>query len=384
MEEAMSEEIKVINGEDIASVDKNFYVDRSLKYPLVWYDVKCAPLDLYGIMRSADNSTYVRLPESIAERVNDGVQSLNYNTSGARVRFSTDSPYIALRCVYKKMSKFPHMPATGVSGFDLYLDTDYDSVYYRTFIPDIKNGETGYVCSGELTQREGMNSYTVNFPLYNRMDEVYIGIAPDAVMDHGKRYTIEKPIVFYGNSVTQGGCASRPGNAYTAMVARWLDADHINLGFSGSGKSEPDMIDYIASLDMSFFVYDYDHNAGSVDYLKSSHERGFKQFREKQPDTPVIMLSMPNWEWKNQTYCFDGGTVPFGYAKYRRDVIYNTYSNAIKAGDERVMFVDGRSYFAGRNRYDCTVDGSHPNDLGMYKMAESVADAIELFLRKLK
>lgn len=372
---------------EISKIDKNFDIQTKLdKSDIKYYDLKCGNFEIYGLYKPYEVDGYCRMDRNVASAVSEGVASLNICTAGGRIRFKTNSKYVAIyrNLVFFKEGggKLPHMPAVGSSGYDIYLVENGQQIFYRSFIPEYNFNETfEQVIDFEDDSEKDI---IIHMPLYNGCSSMYIGLQENAYIKESSGYKKASPMLFYGSSITQGGCASRPGNAYTAMVARWLDADHINLGFSGSGKSEPDMIDYIASLDMSFLVYDYDHNAGSVDYLKSSHERGFKQFREKQPDTPVIMLSMPNWEWKNQTYCFDGGTVPFGYAKYRRDVIYNTYSNAIKAGDERVMFVDGRSYFAGRNRYDCTVDGSHPNDLGMYKMAESVADAIELFLRKLK
>lgn len=109
-------------------------------------------------------------------------------------------------------------------------------------------------------------------------------------------YSIEKPIVFYGSSITQGGCASRPGNSYTHIICRWLDANMVNLGFSGNAKGEPEMAELISQIDMGALVMDYDHNAPDAEYLLNTHENFFKIIRSNHPYLPVIFVSKPDFD----------------------------------------------------------------------------------------
>lgn len=358
---------------DITEIDKNFAGKSADGRPLEWHSADSAPFKVYGVKKNREGF-FTRLPKELGENVNDMVKALYANTAGGRVRFSTDSKYLCIRSVYNGYSCHPHMPATGSGGFDLYCDQDEGSAFHRLFIPPTShNGE--YLFNVVKLSGE-MRSYTLNMPLYADVGDLMIGIEPGARLCEGKEYKVKKPIVFYGSSITQGGCASRPGNCYTAMIANELDADHVNLGFSSGGLAEENMMEYISGLEMSVLVYDYDHNAPSPEHLEKTHKRGFEIFRSRQPDTPVVFVSMPCW-YSTSTKEYDG----IGFM--RRNTIYNTYIDALGSGDKNVCFVDGRSLFAGKERYACTVDGIHPNDLGMFKMAQGIGDAIEFLWRKL-
>ena len=175
-----------------------------------------------------------------------------------------------------------------------------------------------------------------------------------------KPYTIEKPIVYYGNSVTQGGCASKPGNSFPGFLGRWLDADYLNFGFSGAGYGEESIAEYIAGLNMSLLFMDYDHNAPTIEYLRRTHYRFYRIVRENNPELPIIMASMPNLDLQPT------------YRSERRAVIRESYERAIAEGDRLVWFIDGIKMFGEEERDACTMDGAHPNDLGFYLMAKSI------------
>ncbi len=172
-------------------------------------------------------------------------------------------------------------------------------------------------------------------------------------------YRNEKPVVYYGSSITQGGCACRPGNAYQAMIGRKYNLDHINLGFSGSAKGEPEMAEHIASLEMEAFVCDYDHNAPSLEHLQNTLPEFYRIIREKHPDLPVIFVTKPDILLRPD------------WCKERRDYIFSVYEEA-KAKGENVYFIPGEELFAGENWDDCTVDRCHPNDLGFFRMAQRI------------
>jgi lysophospholipase L1-like esterase len=202
-------------------------------------------------------------------------------------------------------------------------------------------------------------------PRNEELEDVIIELDDDARIDAPTPYTLEVPMVFYGSSITEGGCASRPANAYTALLSRWLDADYINLGFSGAAKGELELATYIAGLEMSVLVIDYDHNAPNVEHLEQTHELFFKEIRKIRPNLPILFLTKPD---------FDSNP---GDSAKRREVIYKTYENARLSGDELVYFIDGETYFGKTNRESCTIEGCHPNDLGFMRMAETIYPVVK-------
>ena len=214
-----------------------------------------------------------------------------------------------------------------------------------------------------------MREITLHFPLYSDVCELFIGLQKDAVVEKATPYSITKPVVFYGSSVTQGCCATRPGNSYAAILSKWFDFDFINLGFSGNGKGEQAMADYIAGLDMSMFVMDYDHNAPDLAYLSATHPKMYQTIRSSHPDIPIIMMSAMSLPHILENH----------YA--RRDFIYNTYLDARSHGDQNVYFWDGSKEFAPYADYG-TIEGSHPNDYGFYGMASSLRKIIAPIFQK--
>ena len=188
-------------------------------------------------------------------------------------------------------------------------------------------------------------------------------------MRKAKPYTYTKPVLFYGSSITQGGCASHAGAEHVGAVCRWLDADHINLGFSGSARAEKPMQEYLASLDPSVFVLDYDHNAPNPEYLEQTHYPLYETIRKAHKTTPIIFITRPDFE-----------VDAFGDA--RRAVIYNTYCKAKNQGDDLVWFIDGETMFGSHERSACTVDTCHPNDLGFYRMATTIYPVLKEALKK--
>ena len=344
---------------DIAKIDSNFAVGTIIKKDdIAFYDAEEEPFKIYGIFR--ENERFCRMPEAIAKTVNDGVRILNTNTAGGRVRFKTNSPYVAISAAMDGLGKMPHFALTGSVGFDIYAD----GIYRGTFKPpyDIETGYESVVELGDSTDKE----ITINFPLYSDVKKLFIGLSKDADIDNAAPYRNKKPIVYYGSSITQGGCASRPGMAYQAIISRNLNLDYVNLGFSGSAKAEQNMSEYIKNLSMSVFVYDYDHNAPSVEHLSDTHERMFKEIREQNPDLPIIILPRPK-------YCITEEE------KIRLKIIRATYENSINSGDRNVYFIDNNMLME-LCKNDGTVDNCHCTDLGFFSMACKIGKLIENIL----
>ena len=344
---------------DISQVDKNFKVVNNFeKEDIAFYGIDEKPFRIYGIFK--ENGKYRRMPENIASKVSEGVFMLHTNTAGGRVRFATDSRYVAIHAEMDGLGKMPHFALTGSVGFDLYEN----NIYRKTFVPDfeVKDGFESII---EFETRE-LREITINFPLYSNVNALYIGLQKNAVLKEAEKYKNIKPIVYYGSSITQGGCASRPGMSYQGIISRRLDCDFINLGFSGNARAEDEMADYIKKLDMSLFVYDYDHNAPTVTYLRDTHEKMFKTVRKENPDLPIIMMSRPKYILNE----FD---------KKRLEVIKTTYDNAKAAGDENVYLIRGQDLVA-LCKNEGTVDDCHPTDLGFFSIAQALGDVIEKIL----
>lgn len=340
---------------DITKIDKNFIVNTKIdKNDVKFYNVTEAPFKVYGVYHNGER--FVRMPIEVAKKVSEGVAGLSSHCAGGRVRFKTNSSYIAIYAKISNVGKMSHFALSGSVGFDLYRMYGKQERYLSSFIPpfDITDG---YEMVKEVG-KGGMREYTINFPLYSNVTDLYIGLAEGARVEEPTPYRDMPPIVYYGSSITQGGCASRPGSTYQAYITRRLRIDHLNLGFSGSAKAEDEMIDYIKGLSMSCFVLDYDHNSPSAEHLAATHEKLFKAVRESHPDIPIIIMPKPIYyipEWE----------------KPRQKIIKATYDNAVKAGDKKVYFIPSREIM----RYcgnDGTVDGCHPTDLGFYSMAKAV------------
>ena len=343
---------------NIAQLDKNLAVSHTLpadvKETLEFFDIEQAPFSIHGVFRDGEN--FVRMPKAVSEQVSEGVHRLASHTAGGRIRFVTDSTRVAVHCVCFENDGMPHFAYAGVCGFDVYAEDNGYARYYGTCVPplDFKGGFEGVVTFPDREKR----TVTANMPLYNGVYKVYIGLDRGCTLEAATPFA-GAPVVYYGSSITQGGCASRPGNSYQAILHRHVKTDYVNLGFSGNAKAEDVMMEYIANLPMRVFVYDYDHNAPNVAHLKATHEKGFLKIREKHPDLPVIMMTRPMYYLSKE-------------ALERNAVVRETYEKAVKAGDKHVYFIDGRELLEPDLMEHALVDNCHPTDLGFYSMAKRI------------
>ena len=252
-----------------------FVPQNRLKYDdIAWINAKSAPIKTYGVFYDEKSGCYLRISPDIAACFDDVFSRLNMDTAGGRVRFKTNSPYIALYAAQTNNIQLNIMTLCGQSGFDLYRD----NVYAETFLPktNVKNG----FC--DIIETDGeMHEYTVNFPLFDNVNSLYIGLCENAFVFEAAPHINEGgPIVFYGSSITQGACASRPGMAYPARVCRRFNADYVNLGFASRCRGQKEMAEYIRGLSMSAFVMGFDHNAENAEELSLRHNDFYRTIRE--------------------------------------------------------------------------------------------------------
>ena len=345
-----------------AELDRNLMVISKVNRPgIVFYDASDEPFRLYGISHS--QSGYYRVPREVAARVSPNILEMHGYTAGGRIRFVTNSPYVAVHVKLREVYTTPFMTFISTHGFDVYKD----NLFAGSLIPPEDPSVTEYESLVNLGTREE-RVITLNFPLYTNVEKLYIGLDEASSVDRAPDYTYERPIVFYGSSITHGCSASRPGLTYESTISRRFDLNYINLGFGGSAKAEEAMAEYVASLDARLFVYDYDYNAPTVKYLSQTHGRMFKTYRAKHPDTPIVMVSRPR-------------SIRSEDNEARFAVIKATYDAARASGDRNVYLVDGIGFFTGLGN-DWSIDGVHPNDHGFARMASVIGDVIGDILAK--
>ena len=357
----------------IEELDKNMAVQKTVNEPdICFYDVRKFPFDVYGLYNYRDEPDFKRMPDAVAETVNPGVKRLNYATAGGRVRFCTDSQYVAIRAIMPHVEHMSHFAMTGSSSFDLFIDDPDSGIsrFHRPFRID-KNAKNGYESILKFKTRQP-RYFTINFPTYSFVKDLYVGLQQDATVGEGLKYRNIPPVVFYGSSITQGACANRPGNIYQNIISRRMNLDYINLGFSGSGCAEDTIVDYMAGLEMSAFVSDYDHNAPNVAHLEQTHRKMYEKIRAAHPDIPYVMISRVDFDCS-----YDENIL-------RRDVIMDTYRFARANGDQNVYYIDGAGVFRGPYQDMCTTDGCHPTDLGFALMADAIGNELaRAFTQKL-
>ena len=327
-----------------------------------WIDGRHLPIE--GKAFADVEHDYDRLPANVTTNVNGGVRSMKHHTAGMQFRFVTDSKTLKFRWTpYGDRLSMDHMPATGASGIDVYRF-------------DAAAGTWRYVSTGRIRDAKKGGSLDigwtpgtpclVNLPLYNGIRTFSLGIARDAKVEAlGPRKSgIDKPVVFYGTSITHGGCCSRPGLAFVNWVGRDLDVPVVNLGFSGSGKMEFEMSEHLSRIDASCYVLDCLWNMG-LPLVKANYELFIRNLRAKRPGVPIVMAEHCN---------------VYGNKKDERDhFIRSLYEKLLTEGWTDLVYLPNDDMHSGD--YEGTVDGCHPNDLGMQSMKNAFGKAVKTALR---
>ncbi len=338
---------------DLSKIDPNFAVKHLPEgMETEFYSATDTVFELCGVYHNG--TSYTRMPTDVAESVSVGVTALHRNTAGGRLRFYTDSSTITLAAVSDFITGMPHFTHIGANGFDLYLDGKPQGSFYAFWRQE---GDAYYLLVTKVLPHPG--EVEIYFPLYANVVDLKVGVEKGSVISPTQKpFAIEKPVVFYGSSITQGGCATRSGMSYEGIVCRALGLDHVNLGFSGNAKGEAEMAEYIASLDMSMFVFDYDHNAWSVEHLRETHKPFFDTIRAARPDIPIIMMSAPICDRDR------------AFSK-RLEVVKETYEDAMYGGDKNVYFLSGDDLLSDVGN-EGLIDNCHPTDLGFWSMAHAL------------
>jgi len=296
---------------------------------LRWIPATSTELEVDGLPWFAENQGEVyRLPLKLEKSFRPAVWNLAKSPSGGRIRFRTNSPAVAVRLEYPSPPNMANMHAFGQTGVDLYAD----GIYIATAVAD-----------------------------------------KDARISRAQAFAVPKPVVFYGTSITQGGCASRSGMSYQALLGRALNLDFVNLGFSGNGLGEPEVARAVAQVDASCFVLDFAQNNQTVESLEKAYAPFIETLREKHPEIPILAIT--------PIYSAREASADTGKQELQkmRDHIRQVVSRRIAAGDRNLQLVEGTDLL-GPAQGDGLVDGTHPNDLGFRWMADGLIPRLRKML----
>ena len=358
---------------NVEQLDPNMKLQGANDKEWQWISPMQSPVQISGLPWIAEEKIYRRLPQNPQWPLPPAVDSLANCTAGAQMRFETDSRRLSIRVVLAAPASMYHMPATGQCGFDCYIGAPGQQRYFSTTKYDHKQAEYEVVMFD--SDNADLKNITLNFPLYQGVKEVSIGIEPNAKISAPPQYEDGGNVIFYGTSITQGGCASRPGMAFTNILSRRINREFVNLGFSGNGKGEPELAYIINEIpDVACYVLDYDANVTSVEAMQQTLPEFIRILREDHPETPILVISrVPA---ANEFYDNAALEKRLGKAKVQRDTVSLLQSQ----GDQNVSFLSGEDLM-GDDYLEATVDGSHPTDLGFWLMANSLEPVIKKLLR---
>jgi hypothetical protein len=333
---------------------------------VAWQDIRTWGVEGRAWPDKPRERWFDRLPSSIKPAVAEGLWNLGRDSSGMLARFTADSPSLFLhyRLVREQLA-LPHMPATGASGIDLYArDTDGRWRWAQAVLPTTIEIQLKWIDHLPAGRRE----YALYLPLYNGIESLAIGV-PDGAALVGQPPRTAKPIVFYGTSITQGACASRPGLAHTSILGRRLDRPIVNLGFSGHGRLDLPLARLLGETEAAVYVIDCLPNLQPAE-VAARAVPFVRALREHQPDVPVILVedrSMAHsWIQPPQARLHE----------HNRAALQAAYQTLRADGAGPLYCVSGDNLLGEDG--EGTTDGSHPNDLGFRRQA----DALEPVLRQ--
>ncbi len=338
---------------DIAKLDKSM-ANKEVEQELIWYDASQFTIEGKGWTDTKE--TYSRLPTKAEKTVRAPVWELAGHSAGISIRFTTNSPTLGIKWDGNKT--MDHMTAIGVSGLDLYVKHEDKWKFLSVARPSQAENQVGLFADLEIKSRE----YMLNLPLYNSVHKIELGIIKSSEIN-ATVPRVGKPIVFYGTSITQGGCASRPGMCYTSILSRWLDRPCINLGFSGNGNMDPEVIDLLCELDAAVFVLDNIPNMNKKQ-IEEREENAIRKLRKAHPDVPILLVDSMNY---TDSYLIISRYERYDTSNKAQLVVFEKliaegFQNLYHLLDDSLIGSDG----------EATVDGTHFTDLGFMRFSEKI------------
>ena len=357
----------------------NLFAQRSAN--LAWWDPaknEFPVLEGQGWFKEV-KEPYSRLPASSEKQVNPAIWKLSRQSAGLMLRFKSNASHISIRYTVGGPHALPHMPATGVSGVDLYAvnaDGEYLWCAGKFSFKDTITYQFTNLEPSDKYHNKG-REYRLYLPLYNSVKWLEVGVPEEAAFT-ALPVREDKPIVVYGTSIAQGACASRPGMAWTSIVGRKMDRPLLNLGFSGNGRLDKEIIDLVTEIDARVYILDCLPNMVGSSVLKSEEVYSriidaVKTIRQKKPNVPIILTEHAGYT--------DGGINPA-----RRKLYTDVNEQARKAFTDLRKEDIASIYLLPQSELsqdiETMVDGTHPNDLGMLRYATGYEKIVRQVLQE--
>ena len=337
----------------------------SIPAQIMYYDA--SQFHLIGKISPETETLYERLPAVLKDNCREPVWNLGKHTSGLAIRFRTNSTHISAKWEVLTNNHMDHMTDLGIKGVDLYAWEVDHWQYVNSGRPSGKVNEKTIISNMLPLERE----YMLYLPLYDGVVSLSIGVDSLSTIEKPKLNfpDVKNPIVVYGTSITQGGCASRPGMSYTNILSRMLNNEVINLGFSGNGQLDYEVAEVISKKhDASLFILDFIPNVNAQQIVeKTTHF--VEIIRKKNPETPILFI---------ETIIFPHSF----YDKNTRSII--TEKNKLlkkeffhlkSMGMENIHYLSSENLIG--NDSEATVDGIHLTDLGFIRFAEELHKKIK-------
>jgi hypothetical protein len=331
-----------------------------------------------AIADSLKESPYDRLPISYKEKVREPVWDLSKASAGITVRFHSNSTSINLKWTVLNDLDMPHMASTGIKGIDLYTKYNNKWRYVTTAgaLVGLKTYQNKSIPADSINEYELIKNMSPDFreyklflPLYDGVTKLEVGIDSRASIEKASPNPV-KPIVFYGTSITQGGCASRPGMAHTNIISRKLDVDCINYGFSGNGRMETPIVKLISEIDARFYVIECMQNMDS-EQVSERVRPLVDMIRTNHPFTPIVLV-----ENMMYTMAFLDQTIKTRLIQ-ENAALKNEYDKIIKSDIPNIFYIKDNKDFLLDN--EGTVDGVHLTDLGFLRYADYLIENFKKF-----
>ena len=332
---------------------------------MVYHDASQFPLLGKAVQRT--EMRYNRLPDSLKNISRSPLWNLSKNSAGMAIRFRSNSTRIAVKWENIFNNHMNHMTDVGTKGLDLYCwESNEQWRFVNSARPTGKMNQAIIISNMQPKEKE----YMLYLPLYDGLVSLAIGVDSLATIDQPLiDYPIrKKPVVFYGTSILQGGCASRPGMAHTNIISRRLNRECINLGFSGNALLDLEVAKVIAEVDASVFVLDFVPNA-SVEQMKERMETFYRIIRSKHPDTPVIFIEDPIF-----THTLYDERIAKEVQR-KNDTLKEIFNRLKKENEKNIIFISSKNMLGEDG--EATVDGIHFTDLGMMRYADLVCPIIK-------
>lgn len=338
----------------------------------VYYDAR--EFVITGSAVTDAENPYRRLPDEMKDSLREELYELGGNTAGMSVRFASNTTSLKVKWKSVMKRRMNHMTPTGIRGLDLYvMNEDSTWTFLNSVRPNINSHNSEYQVVAGM-ERKG-REYMMFLPLYDGVDSLYIGVDSVSVISKPAigLPCREKPIVMYGTSILQGGCATRAGMAHTNIIQRELNREVINLGFSGNARLDLPIAELMGSIDAGLYVIDVLPN-NTTDNLKKNIDPFYRALRKSNPDVPVLFIESPYFPIMR--FSKDVETA----LREKNQVLKDYYARLVSEGEQGIYYMNGEDVLG--EDVEGTVDNYHFTDKAFREFADRLIPLIKRYVIK--